>query len=1091
MTLARSLRFLAFALSSGLFVASIAIAQDPPVETGGSSAVTSLPEIDRSIHDAMQSRSYGDAVKLIEAKLGQADVANADYLRYLQGVAQSEAKQYDAAINTFESLEKDYPKSKWLSRSRFGRANVYALKRQYIDAGAIYQSEAERLLSRGRKDDLAKIYLEFADRYFEGLPADDPTKAKKPNFKQALTYYSEAVKLGPTDSLRLKIDFRIARCHDELKQHDPAIQSYERFLNQFAGDAPTTGTAAPIAMQVEATFRLGSVQLDANRPSQARKTWRDLLSEWKDRDHRERTESEEIDSYLARAEFRLAHTYGLPKPNSVGDLELAVTAAEKFLANHPDHKLAPQAVLEIAQGYAAHGRHKQAVARLQALIENDNYSDCEQIPTARQLLGAQFLAQGEFDQAIAAWKEFLDKHPTDPKWPEVQRKIVDAEYAKAITARRDKEFAQARTMWQTFLNKYPLDSRAPRILLQFGQMKFAQAMQQHDDRVSAALEKGDSAQSVEINDACKSLFEESIADWRRVVSKYPNSNEASEASYMIGVTLEDKLFRLDEALESYKTVKGRFAQRAKQRTDRLTSPQLSVTTERKFRSDEKPRIKLTTRNLKNVTVKAYRVDMVDYFRKMHLASGLETLDIALIDPDEQFDHSVDNYKEYQQSEEDIELPIDGPGVTAVTVSSEELEATTMVVVSDLDMIVKSSRNEMFLFVENMRTGKPAEGVSVLISDGSDVFAEEITSEDGIVQKPYDELKSVGDLRVFAVQQGHMASTVNNLQGLDFSVGLTPRGYLYTDRPAYRSGQLVNIKGIVRWVDHDRFTFRSGETFKLDVYDARGRQLQTKEVVLNDYGTVNSNIILPEFAPQGDYRVHLHRASAGEADAIGELSFETQFKVTQYKLEPVQIEIDLDKDVYFRGEKVKGTLSLKYYYGTPLAGETIEYHFGPDSELFTAKTDDNGEVEIELDTQRFSESQPLDLAVNDRERGLTQTHRIYLATRGFAITGSTVREVYINGESFETLFKVVDPAGKPVQTDLKIEVYRQTSIRDRLGEKLVQTHQVSTDAKRGEARQVVELDDGGVYFVRATGVDQFDNKVSGQVQVAISGDKDAT
>ncbi len=778
--------------------------------------ITSLPVIDMAIHDAMQSRAYGDAVKLIETAIGKDDASAADYLRYLQGVAQTEAKQYDDAISTFEQLEKEHPNSPWISRSRFGRAHVYVLRRQYIEAGEIYGKEAERLLSRDRKDDLAKIYLEFADRYFEGLPADDPTKAKQPDYKQALTYYSEAVKLGPTVALRQKIEFRIARCQEELDQNGDAIGSYQRFLAQYAGETPDSGSPAPLKMQAEAQFRLGSVQLKAGQSALARKTWQDLLSTWKDK--AEGDEAAAIMSYLSRAEYRLAHTYGLPQPNSVGDLELAVTVAEKFLANHPDHELAPKAELEIAQGYAKHGRHLQSVARLQSLIENPKYAESEQVPIARQMLGQEFLAQAKFDEAIAAWKAFLEQHPTDPQWPTVQKRIVDTEYAKAASARANLKFDDARTSWQTFLNKYPLDARAPAILFQFGQMKYAEAVKLHAERVAKALENGDSAQAVDLNDQEKRLFEEAIVDWRRVVSKYPDSNEASNASFMIGVTLEDRLGKLKEALDSYKQVKGNFAEQANRRITRLTSPHLQLVTERKFRSDEKPRIKLTTRNLENVSVKAYRVDMIDYFRKMHLASGVETLDIALIDPDQQFEYAIEGYQQYKQIDGDIELPIDGPGVTAVTVSSEKLEATTMVVVSDLDMIVKSSRNELFLFVQNMREGKPVEGVSVLISDGSKVFAEEMTGKDGILQKSFDELKSVGDLRVFAVQEGHMASTVNNLNGLDFAVGLTPRGYLYTDRPAYRGGQLVNIKGIVRWVNQDRFTFQPGEKFKLDVYD---------------------------------------------------------------------------------------------------------------------------------------------------------------------------------------------------------------------------------------------------------------------------------
>ena len=53
------------------------------------------------------------------------------------------------------------------------------------------------------------------------------------------------------------------------------------------------------------------------------------------------------------------------------------------------------------------------------------------------------------------------------------------------------------------------------------------------------------------------------------------------------------------------------------------------------------------------------------------------------------------------------------------------------------------------------------------------------------------LKSVNDLRVFGTFEGHAASSQINLEGLQFAVGLSPRGYLYTERPAYRAGMPAN------------------------------------------------------------------------------------------------------------------------------------------------------------------------------------------------------------------------------------------------------------------------------------------------------------
>src|SRR5208283_2236034 len=90
----------------------------------------------------------------------------------------------------------------------------------------------------------------------------------------------------------------------------------------------------------------------------------------------------------------------------------------------------------------------------------------------------------------------------------------------------------------------------------------------------------------------------------------------------------------------------------------------------------------------------------------------------------------------------IEVPLPGKlrgGVMAITVSSKALEATTMVVQSDLDVIVKSSRDEVFVFAENMLTGKPWAGVRLLVSNDHEVIGEGTTDAHGVYQKNYKDL----------------------------------------------------------------------------------------------------------------------------------------------------------------------------------------------------------------------------------------------------------------------------------------------------------------------------------------------------------------
>ncbi len=1071
---------LVLAVCGSGFVATGAEAEKPAAVRP---AVTSLPKIPSELHNALQGRDFPAAIKLIDALVAEKSTAHRDYLLYLKGLTQINQGQLDAAFDTFTILEKEFSKSDWLARARFGRGAVLSRQRNYQAAAAIYKSEAERLLSNGRKDELTAIYLEFADRYFEGEPEKGPSTRKQPDYNQALSFYQQALQLKPSLAVRQKIELRIARCHQELNQLPQAIEAYKNFLAGYASRKTRDADRVPPALEVEAQFQMGRAQLAAGQPAEARKTWQDFLTS--------SAAKEAGGKLVAEATYNIAHTFGIPAPPTVGDLELGVAALEKFVKAFPKHELAPQAEFEVAQSYAQHGRFEQTVATLKTLIENPDYAKAKQVPAAWNLLGQSYAAQKKFTEAIAAWREFLDKYPSDSNWSNVQRVIIDTEYAIAEEERVRENYAAARKLWETFLNKYPLDGRAPVILLLFGQMEFDEGSRLSTSGTSLSPAKGGAGgETAAAEDkikpdpeAAQKLFLAAIDDWQWLVSKYPGTNEASQGALNIGITLEERLGRLVDALEAYKKVEGQHQGEAQQRIANLTAKQLEIVTERKFRSNEKPRIRLSTRNLENVSIKLYRIDLADYFRKMHLATGVESLDIALIDPDKTLDHKVEKYEKYRRIDEQVEIPVDGPGVTAITVSSDALEATTMLVVSDIDIIVKSSRNELFVFAQNLLTNKPAEGVSLLISDASKVFAEAATGKDGVLQKKFDELKTVTDLRVFAVQDGHAASSLVSLEGLQFAVGLSPKGYLYSERPAYRAGQLVNLKGIVRWVTNDRYTFKPGEKYQLDVYDARGRVIHTETTALGEFGTVAAHFMLPGTAPQGQYRVHLFQPGR-------EQSYETSFLVHEYQLEPIQFSVDLKQKTFYRGEHVTGKFVLKYYYGTPLAGRTIQYRLG-DDRLFTAETDANGEVAFDLETQRYSESQPLALLAQYPERNLATGETIYLATRGFLIGVSTLRNVYIAGETFDATLAVNDPAGKPVGVALKLEVFEQiAAARGRpAGERLVQTYEAKSEEKTGKAQVTVRIEKAGRYLLRATGIDRFGNPVSGALPLVVSGDDD--
>ncbi len=246
---------------------------------------------------------------------------------------------------------------------------------------------------------------------------------------------------------------------------------------------------------------------------------------------------------------------------------------------------------------------------------------------------------------------------------------------------------------------------------------------------------------------------------------------------------------------------------AQERLRLMQVKRLAVLTERAFRTNETPALKVTTRNIESLTLKMYKVDVETYFRKMQTTDGIDDLDIALIDPDQTWQETIRNYERFREFEQNFVMPFTEPGAYLVTCSEENVkigdtgyEATTLVLITDLDVIVKSTKQDVLVFAQNMRTGEVSPDIKLLLSDGAKIFTEQSTGKDGVFHAAFAELNNLSDVRVFAYSGKHYASNTLNISELQYIVGLRSRGYLYTDRPAYRPGQQVKIKSIVREVD---------------------------------------------------------------------------------------------------------------------------------------------------------------------------------------------------------------------------------------------------------------------------------------------------
>jgi uncharacterized protein YfaS (alpha-2-macroglobulin family)/tetratricopeptide (TPR) repeat protein len=1098
---------------------------------------------------AMQGKAWDQALPLLEAHLN-ANAPDADEARYLKALVQYYRGQHDAAIAAADVVLKQYKGSIWRQKALFLTAQAMVQQKNYRGAEEIYEAEALRLLGAARKHDVAGVLVKFADAMAtKGDPHD--VGALPPNYARAGNLYRKALGMEIGRDLKDEVMFKLGRVGQSAGQHPPAIQDYQAYLKEF--DPDWTGPVGsqeralnqkrqnpPPAGQriLAARYRLAEAMLAAGQAPQARQELEDLEKMLggpakegpgpKASHTPERVAPGDV-------AWLLVQTYRMPAP-AAQELDKAVQATASFLARFSRHPHAVSAAYGIAAAYRSHGRLDQAVAAFEEFIAAKNFALPEGDLANKRLEGVNKTPAGlkedltrqavfqigqirfdqrQYDKAIQQWQSYITRYPNGPQWADSQKGIVNAEFQVAVDAvaaaalgaglptppermrpagepvarsgdRATARFDQARELLAGFLTRHPLDDRVPQALFIFGQIHYAAAQKLEQDKAEAA--------------AAQKAYRAAIEEWTKLVSRFPDREESSLAQYRIGLIHEEKLAELEPAIDAYRKLTwGAHAQPAAGRVAVMTQKALNLRTERVFRTTEPVQLKLSTRNIDKLTVKLYWLDLESYFRKTHGVATVEALDIALIQPDKTWEFKVAGYAKYKPVEQELAVPFEQnkPGACIVNVSEEDLEATTLAIRSDIDLILKSSRRETLVFVQDMVKRQPVADAELLLSDGQKIVATGKTGKDGVLRAKVDRLKETNDLRAMAKLGGHVAANAVSLSGLEFSTGLAPKGYLYTDRPAYRPGQTVQVRGIIRHVKDGAYVAPESEPYVVSVTDAQGRLIWEATRKLSAFGTLDATVELSDAAALGTYTVTARR------DGQTALTFSGQFLVKQYHLERMRLKLQTDRTVYFRGETVQLEMTAEYYWGQPVVGKSVRYRL-PDGASFAQPTDAQGRLKVTFDTTPLTPGRALRFDAEIEGENVKATVAAQLAVLGYGIGIRTSEPVVLAGQPFDVTLKTTGPDGKPVAAELNLTVLRRHVVKpdpvlsgvpwvklpeQAAGEVTVLERPAKTDATTGQAVVALTLEQGGVYVLRAAGKDRFGQVVTNSGEVTISDAED--
>lgn len=177
---------------------------------------------------------------------------------------------------------------------------------------------------------------------------------------------------------------------------------------------------------------------------------------------------------------------------------------------------------------------------------------------------------------------------------------------------------------------------------------------------------------------------------------------------------------------------------------------------------------------------------------------------------------------------------------------------------------------------------------------------------------------------------------------------TTKFFLYTDRPIYKPGDTVFVRGVIRQDSDALYEVPTGGSTIYVNIPGHGKNVEDIERIatLDEYGTFYTHFIIPKDAKEGTYSYV--RASTKPLDKDNNTYNTAGFEVLEFVKPEFEIKSYVEKEEYTNPEKIKFTISGNYFDGKPLEGRDIEY---------TIYSDNYYEVEKAVYNKNFNISRP--------------------------------------------------------------------------------------------------------------------------------------
>ncbi|MBI5361333.1 MAG: tetratricopeptide repeat protein [Planctomycetes bacterium] len=881
---------------------------------------------DPSIHpdivkceDFLRNRDYSKAIDSLTALLNR-DISGKDYAIYLIAASYYNLKEYDKAIATCNRLQADFPNSDWALKSAFKKADALMAQKNLPEAEKLYSEMLAKITDPLRRRKFAMEYVLAAREYL--YPKDSEQKPSYDNYVVAKDLLSKAVELDCLKDEEEQARYEIIMCLSKMipgqSTHGnnanqnrniaqpPALSpaelndSIDKFLEKFPLSARTD----------EILYFKANCQIYSGRSWDARET------------------ASQIDTKFPKSKFApqalfetaLAIKFSLKQDNHV---KAVIDILKTIVSKYASSEYAPKAQMELAGFLNELQRFDDAsaeYARYAELFPKD-----EKSPDALLCAINIFVSRFQNDKAVDLCNKIIKSYADSPVLQIARQKIAQISFARANASFLKKDYGKAIQMLNGFITEFPSAGDVPR----------------------AEYLKGECLKELQ-------NYNDAIEQWKKTSAKFPAAAEAAKSLFMIADIYVEKLDDYENALKYYgKVTSGEFQATAAQKILTIKSRELYAETEKIFTTSEMPKAMLTLRNIDKLKLKAYQIDINDFFEKKLSFAGLNSIEMSIISADKEWEYAVPDYKKFKQFKIEIEMPYKAPGAYILACQYENLQAKTIVVVSDMAFVAKLSKLGVQLLGENMKKAEPVELENFRLATNGRILKAPKTMPDGIT--PHT-------AAVIADSDGNTAFNETDVSSLPKPAKTSDAAIITTDKAYYAPEEPCFFHIIIRKAQANALSIPEIKDFILKTAIANAETNSSVEseqtITLNEYGTYAGSLSTPGFMDSGTVTLRLYEKTnlikplaTKSVNVISGSIFDDNAEYAQNltgsSYGNISVLFAPDRDKYFTGDPIWVKAFIMDKFGRPYTERKVQYVdpvTGKNNDAMTAK---DGGIDIKL------------------------------------------------------------------------------------------------------------------------------------------------